>query len=1001
MSQSPPPAVVATRQGRKAQLMNGVRLLLLGAAVAAGALAFRDHASETLPWWRWVGELAIGWVLLVLALEDGRPAAESRRRRQLRRAAGVVALTAAAVAVRYGLESGRQIAAIVATLTALLALLAARWIPFSLEDVSALNGVAPDAPAHSVRPRPWRFGLAALAVVACVAATFWNRSNHLGAFLLWLASLALFAVAWWKTDAPDTSTSAQWRVTSGPQLSRGAEAMALLLILTLGAVLRLALLDSVPHIIEIDDGLIGRHAESMWRNGFPDPFGFGFNAYANLSFMVQYVPIQLLGTSDANLRLGSAALGWLSLIPTFFWVRRWWGSIIALLAVLILAMNVEHIQYSRVGYTNIQMVPVAALILAAFARVLHTRRLVDWVWLGYAMGLGFHTYHPAKQYPMWLAVAALFFAIGIRGFLKRYVAGALVGAVAYLLVVAPLLTSIYANWGLWYLNNANRLDVHNLVAAYQANDSVGMWQYLGSHFGDELRRFINEPPITTLLSPAMSVPFLLGVGWILWRWRDPRNLVALAWLGGILFVTGFTGDPRFQRMLGFLPVVALIPALVAGHVRGVLHRCWPRRADIIVVPLLLVWLSADLYHSWFAEFVYRASTRHTTAGVCRVMQRIASPVTYYTAGTAGSENPHVAASICMIADDPERRVVNLAADATIVPIPPTNLGTAVLLVFPPLQEVVQLVRHYYPEVEPEVYKVDEWTPTLYTFVFGVDQIEASRGLKVTFRAPDGSWVSQPNATVIEAPPATSFPVHATGRGLVWISPTGSYGFRSPGASVYVDGRAMTASDLVLLPTGWHGITVDGTLRMPSDRLFAEWYRSDKSEWTAIPSAFLHAHPEMHGLLGRYFGRQLPPAGAAPIDMPPDSTELSTTLSFEWALPDDDPAPPPFAARPSTMEWIGTVDLPEGREQSLRLFATTPTEVFIDGTRVLHTEGGDFRTPAADAIVTGLSGRVPILVRTVRPADDPQARWTMRLLWRAPGGGWSAFVPYSPPEGGVQ
>ena len=89
-----------------------------------------------------------------------------------------------------------------------------------------------------------------------------------------------------------------------------------------------------------------------------------------------------------------------------------------------------------------------------------------------------------------------------------------------------------------------------------------------------------------------------------------------------------------------------------------------------------------------------------------------------------------------------------------------------------------------------------------------------------------------------------------------------------------------------------------------------------------------------------------------------------------------------------MEWMGTVDIPEGEPLKLRLEATTPAQVFLNGKLVLSAQGkrgGE----NVEGEVGGQHGRVPILVRNVRPAGDDWLFWKLRLLWREPGGGWDA------------
>ncbi len=986
----PAPAAGATRS----RSGDGARLLLVIAAVAVGVLAYHDYFPERLPWWRWSAELGIAWLLLILGLAEPSPAAESAARRWLRRAAGVAALVALAIALDYGQRLGDEAIAGAAAVAAVVLFLLWRWVPFDPADVRDLLGEPPEAPYPAAQPRPLHLAGAALAVILVAIAPIYTAHSHLGAFLLWVGGMGLFAVAVWRMDRPcERRATPHWLTSGGPQLSPAAEAIGLLLVLVLAAALRLILLADYPSLIGIDEGLLGRHAESIWKTGFPDPFGIGWNSFAHLAYMIGYLGVQLFGTSNHSLRLVSAVIGILSLVPFFYWVRRWWGNVIALLAVIILTINHEHIYWSRISLNNIDQVLVATLMLAAFARLLHTRRLIDWVWFGYAMGLGFHTYHSAKLYPALIAGAALFFAIGIRGFLRRYAAGALVGAIAFLLFFGPLVPEITRQWQRWYIDNSDRMDVHELVDAYDHGDAHFVRAYIDGHFGSSMRMFINEPPRLAIFSPAMCVPFLLGVGWLLWRWRDPRLLICLAWVGGMLLLGSLTYAPRLTRLIGILPVVCLLPALIAGRTRALLYRLFPRRADLIAVPILLVWLCSALYASWDAEFIYRAAERHVTTGICRLIDRTESPATFYTAGADGSEDPRVASSICMIAADPLRTLVNLADDPRIVPVPPANHGKAVLLLMPSALDLLPFLQHYYPGVAPEAYIAGDRTE-MYSVTIPPEQLDASRGLRAAFDSGERKWMPERGVDGLAVGDADAvFPVRARARGLVWIESPGTYRFRGRGGDVWLDEKPAVADEAHMLAAGWHEIELRATLQSRQERAWLEWQRPD-GNWAPIPRDFTSTHPEVHGLLGRYFGRPLSAAETAQAT--PDYAEIAPLLAFDYQANADDPPPPAYAAKPSTMEWSGSVDLPEGDEQGLRLEATSPTEVFLDDRLVLESSTVGPSKPLEVAL-SGLTGRVAIRVRSLRPATDPTIRWQMRLLWRTAGGGWTAFARYHPDE----
>src|SRR5439155_26080895 len=106
-------------------------------------------------------------------------------------------------------------------------------------------------------------------------------------------------------------------------------------------------------------------------------------------------------------------------------------------------------------------------------------------------------------------------------------------------------------------------------------DWLGVRNYLTSHVAACLRLFVSgPPPQNAFFDPPTTILFLLGAGWVLWRWRDPRHLTIAVWTIGILVMGGMITDypPEKARMIGFLPALYVVPALVVGRVRALLWR---------------------------------------------------------------------------------------------------------------------------------------------------------------------------------------------------------------------------------------------------------------------------------------------------------------------------------------------------------------------------------------------------------------------------------------------
>jgi hypothetical protein len=973
-----------------------IRLAYGVAALVLGALAYCTHFRPELPWWRWTGELGLGSAFLGLALHKEVAVIESRRRRALRIGAGIVALLAGLWSVVEIPRHGHEMVAGIAVTGALVAFAIARWRPFAAQELQRL---VPASHPSADRRHPIAGAVSSGAgVVLGVAAAAVNTGNHLGGFLLWLASLGCFALGARMASPRMTRGNSGWNTDRGPPLSRASEAMGMLLLLGLAVALRLLLLDQFPRFVELDEARHGRYAEEMWGAGFPNLFGLGWNVFPNLSYAVGYVGVQLWGDSMANLRLSYAVVGVLSLVPVFYWAKRWWGNVVALIAVAVMATNHDHVYFSRIAFNNIHQVLVAGLVLAAFARVVDERRPVDWVWLGYAAAIGFHTYHAAKLFPLLLVVPVVVFAIGAPGFVRQHARAALFGAVAFLLCLGPLTLTMYHEWTPFFAATSNRTDLSVLAAAYRAGDVEGIRQYVYGHVVGCLYSLISIPDFYAFLDSIPCVLFLLGILWMCWNWRDPRHVVALSWLGGSLFAGGMITwqPPSIARVLGILPVISVVPAVVAGRLRGLLHRCAAERADVIVAPALLVCLAATLYQSWQAVFVrFQArSAGSALPAVCSVLERIPPPLTMYVAG-AGVGDLTTAPRNCMMPPDAQRRTVSLANDADVAPLPPAHHGNAVLLVMDDQAQLVPLIRHYYPQAKYELLQDNSFGPPVLHFL-ELDQqmIESRRGLSVIYETDGRAWPAPTPQDVLEPPKDTAAPVSGVATGLVWISPPGPYRFRADGSSVRVDGRSIDPDSAIPLAAGWHGIEVHTQWHGQRAPVQLAWLRPGADHWTPIGREFLFAHAEVHGLLGRYFARTIPASSAAPIPEVADFAKIDTALSFDLHGIIDQPTPAGFGARPSTMEWTGTIRFAEGDTQEVRLESTAATQVFVDGKEVASTTAGPVAT-VVERVLPGVSGTLPILVRSTRQADEPFLHWTLRLQWRAPGGEWSAFVPYTP------
>ena len=138
----------------------------------------------------------------------------------------------------------------------------------------------------------------------------------------------------------------------------------------------------------------------------------GHGAWAPLG-LLYYFPIwvttELFHTTLLSLRLSSAIVGIFTIPVVYFFARRVAGKEAALLSAIFLALNTQHVGWSR---TDIHPHGVttwpAALLCIAFLRAVEKKRLWDWFLLVLAMGLTWHQYPSGQS-----AVAIPVFASGI------------------------------------------------------------------------------------------------------------------------------------------------------------------------------------------------------------------------------------------------------------------------------------------------------------------------------------------------------------------------------------------------------------------------------------------------------------------------------------------------------------------------------------------------------------------------------------------------------------
>lgn len=988
------------RDMSKACLTSVTRAVL---TVVSFWLAHRAYENSLRPqefWWWWPAQALTACALFVWATCTRQYVAESVTRRMLRTTGAGAFLVTSLLAIRFGQQVGREMAALASACLACVAFVLWRSLPWESAELQGITGPRPQDRGVWFSSRA-RISCLLFALVSSLVAAVsaWQNRNE-ASLVFWLASCLVLWAGSPNRRGPSSAQPPFWpdHWDSPVPRATGLALLAPLVALALG--LRVLLLESIPGGITIDESLHGETAQRLWAEGFPHFFSHTrWNGFPTLSFIILYFPMQLLGPAHEHLRLASGILGVLSILVTFFWVRRWWGPTTALLAAFFLAVHREHLYWSRLGTNNIQSVLVGTLLLAALARALQERTPRDWVFLGFAAASCWYTYHAAKLFPAIAAVILLVFQVGLPSERKLSANELLLAVFSFAIALAPLAATIVRDWAFFYHHTAHRTDVSYLLAALQAGDSEAVRAYLYQHVAGCLLLFWNSPRWGSFAEgKELSLLCLCGFGVMIWRLGKPRELAVVTWFFVVVILGGMTtyNPPWRPRMHGVLPIVALAAAIGIDRLRTLFYALFPRRvANAVFLGFTALVTSLAFYHNWWLEFIYWPSLHRTqfVGTVCQALRRSPLPLTAYMLGTGDGMPLTVAAAGCFLPKHPQRQLLDLALDAQVLPLPPEHRGHALIIIGPDQFSLLPAVEHYYPTAWKESVLHPQGAELLRMYRLSPHDWQNDRGLQISTLA--GNHAPTVGYGTLELPwqadSTGTVPFHAYG--LLWAERTGSYGVRSPQGQVSLNGRPTHPDDLTHLARGWHAVAVTGEFDGRAPALLLEWRRPMLQAWEAVPREYLNPHPEVHGLHARHCNEELAASSAVPLCEHPVEETIEPALSFDWR--DEHYDPLPLLAMPgSGQEWVGWLDVEEGPNAVLRLETTTPTEVYV-GDRLVLAVPGSVEASVTDALVSTAERSMPILVRSRCPGNRPCRFRTLRLSWRSPGGGWSAFARYRP------
>ncbi len=364
--------------------------------------------------------------------------------------------------------------------------------------------------------------------------------------------------------------------------------LALIVVVLLGAILRIWRLDVVPPAINQDEAV---HAYDAWcllqtghdHDGAPWPiFLRAFGDYHPAPFVYLLIPFQaLMGLSVWSARLPAAIVGTLAIPLVYLLLRRRYGAATGLVAAAMTAVSPWHIHLNRLALEagicpTLILGGLVALDAARPARSTPagSERLRQLSWLalsGAIFGLTTWTYHAMRVFvPLLLVGLALTHARPLRD-LARHAAGRL----CIIAWAGGLLVGLMPFLAAWAVAPQQAWARATTVSAIDISDGAIpairdiLLRYV-RHFSPEFLFLRGDPSLIQSVPDYGQLHFIalllvpLGLVRVLRRWRTERFGRLLLWwmlIGPVPSALAYWPGGHSLRSVGSLPVYDMLAAI--------------------------------------------------------------------------------------------------------------------------------------------------------------------------------------------------------------------------------------------------------------------------------------------------------------------------------------------------------------------------------------------------------------------------------------------------------
>ncbi len=420
----------------------------------------------------------------------------------------------------------------------------------------------------------------------------------------WLLGIGLVVIGTWK---------------SGEALPRLSQKTWMLVgaFFLVSFILRVIAADSIPPVLNGDEGSAGLSALRFIEDGINNIFGVGWFSFPALYYALQSIFIRIFGQTTFALRFSSALIGGLTVPVVYLVGRRIYNHRTGLLAAIFIAGSHFHQHFSRIGLNNIWDAFWYIVVLGMLVIGWRTQKRYAFIIAGLSLGFAQFFYVSSRfllvLVPIWILLSAIFDRSNWKG--NRF--NILLMFLVFLVVSMPSIWIYAHDPGLNnFMAPFNRVDV---MGEWLQNEveilGKPSWQILAKQIYNSARVFVSLPTGSfypsgvPVLRPMAAILFIGGLILLLFRLTKPASLMVFLWLGVFVAVGGFSIPiGAAQRYVAALPALALVIGYGLDEGSRIISQVWRGREKWMtaVVILLVAWTAVSNTYFYFFEFTPRS-----------------------------------------------------------------------------------------------------------------------------------------------------------------------------------------------------------------------------------------------------------------------------------------------------------------------------------------------------------------------------------------------------------